>query len=111
MDTNNTGQQTMDDILDQREAALIERERAAEQKMLRAEARSALDQKGLPAEALDLLDYTDKEACDKSMEALEKLMGASAQKAAEKFLRGGAPIKKAPEEGPESAIRQAFGLR
>lgn len=112
MDTNTTGQQTTDDTFAQREAALAERERAAERKILMADAKSALYLKGLPEEALDFLDYTDKEACDKSIEAIEKLMGISAQKAAEKFLKGGAPMTRAPEQdGTEAATRQAFGLK
>lgn len=96
---------------DPREAALADRERAVAVKELQADAREALASKGIPAEALELLNYTDKESCDKSIEAVKKLMDAVTRKTAEKFIRGGAPPRKGPSTLDEAdAIKAAFRL-
>lgn len=96
---------------DPREAALADREKAVAIKELQADAREALASKGIPAEALELLNYTDKESCDKSIEAIGKLMDAVTKKTAEKFLKGDAPPKKGPSTLDETdAIKAAFGL-
>lgn len=93
---------------DPREAALAEREKAVAVKELRAGAKEALASKGIPAEALELLNYTDKESCDKSIEAVEKLMNTAKGQIADKFLKGDAPPRKA-HSAPDG-IRAAFGL-
>ncbi len=96
---------------DPREAALLEREKAVAVKELQADAREALAAKGIPAEALELLNYTDKESCDKSMEAVKNLMDAVIRKTAEKFIKGDAPPRKGPSTLDETdAIKAAFRL-
>ena len=97
---------------DPREAALADRERAVAIKELQADAREALAAKGIPAEALELLNYTDKESCDKSIEAIKKLMDAVTRKTAETFLKGGPPLKLGPStlDEPADEIKRAFGL-
>lgn len=62
-------------------------------------------------EALELLDYTDKESCDKSVEVLKKIADAARQAAVEKLMRGGKPPRRPPEQQPDMPIRSAFGLR
>ena len=96
---------------DPREQAVIERERAVEIKELRAEASTALNDKGIPLEALELLNYTDKETCDKSIETLVEVYTAMQRKNAAVLLRGGRPIKRASSTGGEAeSLRKAFGL-
>lgn len=96
---------------DPREAALADRERAVAIKELQADAREALAAKGIPAEALELLNYTDKESCDKSMEAVKNLMDTVIGKTAEKFIKGDAPPRKGPSTLDETdAIKAAFRL-
>lgn len=95
---------------DPREADLAEREKAVTIKELRADAKATLAEKGFPADALELLNYTDKESCDKSIEALENAVNAIVQKKVEKILCGGKPIKKAVNS-QETGLRGAFGLK
>ncbi len=99
---------------DPREADLAERERLLTIKELQVDAKGALAEKGLPMEALELLNYTDKESCDKSIEALETVIRAAVQKKVESFLVGGKLPKKARPnslEEPVDGLRDAFGLR
>lgn len=96
--------------VDPREAALAERERELNVKELKAEAKPLLMEKGIPLEALDLLDYTDKESCDRSMKVLTKIMSQAGQERVDQLIKGGKPPRKAPESAPDAALRQAFGL-
>lgn len=95
---------------DLREAEFAERERALEIKELKADAKGILAEKGLSMEALELLNYTDKESCTKSIEALEIVVKAASQARVESILRGGKPIKKAVNDSTGD-LRGAFGLR
>ena len=97
-------------VTDPREAELEERERAVALKELQAEAKGTLASKGIPTEAVELLNYTDKESCDKSIKALEQVAEEIARKAVSKLLRGSEPIKRAPHEAADAAVRNAFGL-
>lgn len=97
---------------DPRETELAERERAVAVKELQAEVKEVLRQKNLPLEALELLNYTDKEACDKSIELLENVVKIARQAGIDQLLKGGAPLKRAPSQmEPDMAMRNAFGLR
>ena len=95
---------------DLREIELAEREKALEIKELRADAKGTLAEKGLPMAALELLNYTDKESCEKSIEALETVVKAASQARIESLLRGGKPIKKGPPtlEEPADPLRGVF---
>lgn len=78
---------------------------------MQADVKGVFLEYGLPMEALELLDYTDKESCDKSVEALKKIADAARQAAVDKLLRGGKPPRRPPEQEPDMPIREAFGLR
>lgn len=96
---------------DPRERDLAERERTLLEKELRLDAEREFKTRGLPEEAMELLNYTDKESCDKSIKLLESILRTQYTKTAEKFLRGGRPIKKASNaEGLDLSLRDAFGL-
>lgn len=97
-------------VEDPREAELSKRERAVEIKEIKADMKGVLMEYGLPEDALELLDYTDKESCDKSMEVLKKVADAARQAAIDKLLAGGKPLKRAPENTADQTIRGAFGL-
>jgi len=76
-----------------REAALNARESEITRRELRAEAVDTLQQRQLPRELADLLDYSSAEARDKSLETLEKTYRASVQAGIDARIRqsGGAP--------------------
>lgn len=58
---------------------------------LKATAKEALAGKGLPLELADVLNYTDADACSKSIDAMEKAFQASVEKAVNEKLRGTTP--------------------
>lgn len=95
---------------DPREADLEEREKALAVRELQADAKATLAEKRLPMEALELLNYTDKESCDSSIEALEKVVIAATQERIDRVLRGGAPPKKGPSslEEPVDSLYNIF---
>lgn len=95
---------------DPREQELEERERAVAVKELQADAKGALAAKGLSMDALELLNYTDKESCDKSVELLGRVVDAAVEMTRQQFMRGGPPLKRAPQAGPDAGLRGAFGL-
>ncbi len=95
---------------DPREHELEERRHALDVREMRLDALEILEKKGLPAESLELLNYTDKESCERSIEILEKVINTGSQVAVNRILRGGPPIRKAPVGEPRAGLRQAFGL-
>ena len=78
-----------------REKELADREAAITERELQAEAKNTLTGKGLPIELADVLVYTDADACNASIEAVEKAFTAAVQAAVNEKLKGDAP-KKAP---------------
>lgn len=95
---------------DPREAELAERERAVAVKELQADMKPLFMEKEIPMEALELLNYTDKESCDKSFEVLMQVIQLAGQNRVNRLLRGGEPPKRAPEERSDDALRRVFGL-
>lgn len=84
--------------MEQRNKELAEREQAIVKRELTATAKETLADKGLPSELASLLDYSNAEACNESISALEKAFTTAVNKAVESRLKGGAPIQKAPEK-------------
>lgn len=76
----------------EKEANLTKRE-------LTLDARVALADKKLPDEFVDLLDYTDKDACMKSIDVLDVAFQKAVQEAVNEKLKGSAPPKDAKTEG------------
>lgn len=101
----------MIDGKDPREAAIEEREKNVLMKELQADAKEVLRQKNFPMEALELLNYTDKESCDKSIALLEAVIKAAGEKAVFGILKGTAPPERPPQDGAGDALRVAFGLK
>ena len=85
--------------LEAREAAIARRE-------LMATAKITLADKGLPGELADILDYTNAEACNKSIEAVEKAINAGVEAGVKARLKGGQPMKKAPERDATADLKK-----
>jgi len=92
----------------QAEKTLAEREAAVTKRELMAAAKAALAEKGLPTELAGVLDYSDKDACDSSLDAVSKAFSASVETAVNKRLKqsGGAP--KTGKASGMSGIETAF---
>lgn len=73
------------------------REKAITKKELQATAKNALAEKELPLELAELLDYTDAESCNKSIESLDQAFRNAVSAAVNERLKGADPMKKAPE--------------
>ncbi len=72
---------------------LAKREKDITTRELRATAYENLAEKNLPKELVDILNYSDAEQCNKSIEAVEKAFQSAVEKAVNDKLRGGNPPK------------------
>lgn len=94
----------------QQEKSLAEREAAVTRKELMAEAKNTLAEKKLPVGLAEVLNYTDADACNKSITAVEKAFQAAVEAAVQEKLKGGNPPKKAPESGDSDLAKQVEKL-
>lgn len=92
-----------------KEKELADRETAIIKKELMAEAKNTLAEKKLPSELADVLNYTDADACKKSIEAVETAFQKAVEAAVEEKLKGGNPPKNPDTEvGLEKLILDAM---
>lgn len=84
-----------------KEQDLIRREAEVTKKELMAEAKNTLAEKKLPVALVEVLNYSDADACKTSIEAVEKAFQSALEAAVEEKLKGGTPLKTAPNEGDE----------
>lgn len=89
-----------------REDELAKREKDITTRELRATAYETLAEKNLPKELVDILNYSDAEQCNKSIEAVEKAFQSVVEKAVNDKLRGGNP----PKGGQGSNNQSTFGF-
>ena len=89
-----------------KENELSEREAAITRKELMAEARNTLAGDGLPQELAEVLNYTDADACKKSMETVKAAFQKAVEAAVEEKLKGGKPPKKATETDEQKTQQQ-----
>lgn len=89
-----------------KEKELSERETAITRKELMAEARNTLAGDGLPQELAEVLNYTDADACKKSMETVKSAFQKAVEAAVEEKLKGGKPPKKATETDEQKTQQQ-----
>jgi hypothetical protein len=82
---------------EKRENGLKQREAEITRRELSAEAKETLADKGLPTQLAEILNYENADTCKASIEAVEKSFSEAVQKAVEEKLKGGNPMKKAPE--------------
>ena len=76
-----------------KEKELSEREAAITRKELMAEAKNTLAEKKLPVELSEVLNYTDADACSKSIATVEKAFQKAVEDAVKERLKGGEPPK------------------
>lgn len=81
-----------------KEKELSDREAVITRKELMAEAKNTLAEKKLPVSLAEVLNYTDADACNKSISAVEKAFQEAVEAAVNERLKGGTPPKKAPQE-------------
>lgn len=74
-----------------REEELAKREGEITRRELRATALETLAEKGLPKQLADILVYTDAEACQKSIESVEKVFREAVEAAVNERLKGDPP--------------------
>lgn len=89
-----------------KEKELSEREAAITRKELMAEARNTLAGDDLPQELAEVLNYTDADACKKSMETVKTAFQKAVEAAVEEKLKGGKPPKKATETDEQKNQQQ-----
>lgn len=87
-----------------REKELSDREAEITKKELMAEAKNTLAEKNLPAGLAEVLNYTDADACNKSISAVEKAFQKAVETAVDERLKGGKPPKKAPETNTQAEL-------
>lgn len=90
---------------EKRLAEIEKREKDITTRELRATAYETLAEKNLPKELVDILNYSDAESCNKSIEAVEKAFQSAVEKAVNDKLRGGQPPK-----GGQSSNDATFGF-
>ena len=83
---------------EKKEAELAKRESDITKRELTATAKETLSEKGLPISLSAVLDYSDAEKCNASIEAVEKAFKEAVEKAVDERLKGGKPPKKAGTE-------------
>ena len=99
--------------LSEREAALDAREAELNRRELRAEAIARLTELGLPAELEQLIDYASPEACEASIELLERTFRQAVQQGVDERIRasrGCLPKGDAEQSGIVNKLRSAAGL-
>ncbi len=92
--------------------ALEDREAAVTRKELMAEAKNTLTDKHLPVGLAELLNYTDADSCNKSIEVLEQAFQEAVEAAVAAKIKGGNPPKRAQGDNNslESIIAEAMKL-
>lgn len=89
-----------------KEQELNEREAKIVRMELEATAKGTLVEKGLSADLYSLLNYSDADACNKSIEALDKAFKAAVAAGVQESLKGGNPMKKAPHTDPDADMEK-----
>lgn len=76
---------------------------------LKADAKDALIEKGLPYSLADVLDYSDKESLIKSMDVVARAFNSAVEAGIKARLRGETPRRGGNYSGgPDDALRNAF---
>ena len=94
------------------ERELNKREREVARRELKIEARAILEERNKPIDILELIDYTDKESMEESLNRAVEVIDKAAQELINKHLRGhGVPKAPTGSNIVDNAIRKAFGLK
>lgn len=92
------------------ERALAAREADITRRELMAEAKNTLVEKKLPVGLAEVLNYTNAESCNKSIDAVEKAFQEAVQAAVDEKLKGGPAPKKALSGGGDDLAKQVESL-
>lgn len=87
---------------------LTKREQEITRRELKAEAKITLADKNLPVSLADVLDYADADACNTSIEVVEKAFQEAVQKAIDDKIKGGEVIKKAKGNTAEAESKAVY---
>ena len=82
---------------DKRQAELDKREQEIARRELMAEAKSILNERGLPVDLAGVIDLTDADTVKASIEAIGKQWEQAVQKGIAEKLKGTQPLTKAPQ--------------
>ena len=82
---------------DKRQAELDKREQEIAKRELMAEAKSILNERGLPVDLAGVIDLTDADTVKASIEAIGKQWEQAVQKGIAEKLKGTQPLTKAPQ--------------
>lgn len=97
---------------DPKELELDEREKTVTKREMQVTARTLLTENGIPDEALEILNYESEEKLQESIKLLRGIINTSTERQIFDRLKGGKPLKKAPQGDPAvETLRDAFGLR
>ena len=91
-----------------KEKELSEREAAITRKELMAEARNTLAGDDLPQELAEVLNYTDADACKKSMETVKAAFQKAVEAAVEEKLKGGKPPETDEQKTQQQKVYNAM---
>lgn len=83
--------------LNKREKELQAKEQELNRKELMSTAKTQLSEAGVSTDLAELLNYTDAEACKKSIETLTQAFNKAVEKAVEGKLKGGSTMQKAED--------------
>lgn len=92
------------------DAELKEREASITRRELRAEVLNQLGEKNLPKKLADLVDYSNAEACEKSLQSVTESFQEAVKAGVADATKGGVPPKKAPETGGTFTPDQLKGM-
>lgn len=96
--------------LDQREQELANREQVLARKELTAEAKTMLSERGLPIELVNVIDLSNAETVTDSVASIQKSWEEAVQKGIAERIKGGAPIKTAPQQSTELTKAQFYRM-
>jgi hypothetical protein len=95
----------------ERETALNQREEALQRREIHAAAVQLLQEKGLPAELADALEYADAEKMQTAIAQLEQAFRAALQQGIEERMKGMAPAATvSTAAGFEDRLKKAVGI-
>jgi hypothetical protein len=94
--------------MDKRTRELDAREAEISRKELKATAKATLADKKIPSSLADLLDYSNAEKCNASIDTMEKAFMEAVETAVKDRLKGSAPIKKAQEDGSKDSMKKTI---
>lgn len=94
---------------EQQESELEKRERAVLLREMKADAKDTLIERGLPSSLAGLLNYSDKETLENSLNEVGKIFNAAVEQSVKSRLRGETPRRgSSVGDSKEQALHNAF---